>query len=116
MSKLEDTLARYIRYVDLPEPEREYRFDTVRRWRFDFAWPSLKLAVECEGGTWMKKSRHTSGAGFEKDCEKYNAAALQGWKVLRFTTGMITSGEALNTIEQAIGQEIPAMLRSGGLI
>src|SRR5687768_16750315 len=23
----------------------------ARRWRFDFAWPELKVAVECDGGT-----------------------------------------------------------------
>ena len=30
-------------------PQREYRFDDVRKWRFDFAWPSLMFAVEVEG-------------------------------------------------------------------
>lgn len=36
------------------EPVREYRFDEVRRWRFDFAWSELKEAVksqfESDGG------------------------------------------------------------------
>jgi hypothetical protein len=31
------------------------------------------------------KSRHTSVTGFTNDCEKYNAAQLLGWKVLRYT-------------------------------
>ena len=89
--------------IGLPEPESEYRFAPPRRWRFDFAYPDQAIAIECEGGTWgKKKSRHTTGSGFDKDCEKYNAAALDGWKVLRFTSSMIKSGRALNVIEKAL--------------
>jgi hypothetical protein len=76
-------------------PVREYRFDTTRRWRFDFAWPAHcgnadcgGVAVETEGGTWSG-GRHTRGKGFEADCEKYNAALTQGWLVLRYTPTML---------------------------
>jgi very-short-patch-repair endonuclease len=62
-----------------PRPEREYRFHPTRRWRFDFAWPAEKLAVEIEG-----RGRHQTFIGFRNDCEKYNAALLLGWRVLRF--------------------------------
>jgi len=98
-SELEMELAFHIRAVDLPEPEREYQFHPKRKWRFDFAWPGIKLAAECEGGTW-NRGRHTRGSGFEKDCEKYNAAVLLGWRVLRFTNKMIASGEAIETLEE----------------
>ena len=75
----------------------------LRDWRFDFAWPDRGLAVEVEGGTWSG-GRHTRGGGFEGDCEKYNAAALLGWKVLRFTGGMVESGLAAATLERAFGE------------
>lgn len=71
-----------------PAPVTEYRFDAERHWRFDFAWPARKVAVEIEGATWTR-GRHTRGAGFEKDAEKYNAATLLGWRVLRFTGDML---------------------------
>lgn len=65
----------------------EHRFDADRQWRFDFAWPSVRVAVEIEGGTFArKKSRHTTSSGHQADCEKYNAAAVAGWCVLRFTS------------------------------
>lgn len=64
--------------------ETEHRFDASRQWRFDFAWPALHLAVEIEGGVFTG-GRHTRGAGFVSDMEKYNAAALAGWLVLRYT-------------------------------
>jgi len=101
MSDLEETLALHIRAAVLPEPEREYAFYKPRRWRFDFAWPELELAVEVEGGKWTR-GRHTRPEGFERDCEKYNTAALAGWKVLRFTGDMVESGAAIDTITDAI--------------
>lgn len=68
--------------------EKEFCFHPVRKWRFDFAIPEKKIAVEIEGGTW-KKSRHGYGKGFENDCIKYNEASILGWKLLRFTTGQV---------------------------
>lgn len=66
------------------EPVKEHFFCTGRRWRFDFAWVSEKVAVEIEGGTWSG-GRHTRGSGFIKDTEKYNRATEMGWAVLRYT-------------------------------
>ena len=93
-------LSFQCRAARLPMPVPEYRFHPVRRWRFDLAWPALLLAVEVDGGTWVS-GRHTRGAGYERDCEKLNAAVLLGWRVLRFTTGQVTSGQALTVLEQA---------------
>ncbi len=100
-SELEATFALQLRAEGLPEPEREYRFHPTRRWRFDFAWPEKMLAVEIEGGTWSR-GRHTRGAGFEADCEKYNAATLLGWRVLRFTRKHIASWTALEDVAIAL--------------
>ena len=100
-SDLEETLAFQIRVAGLPAPEREYRFHPVRKWRFDFAWPAVKVAVEAEGGTYSR-GRHTRGAGFADDCIKYNEAALLGWTVLRFPGKEILAGRALDTLERAL--------------
>jgi len=99
-SDLEQAFLFYVDAVNLPKPVREWRFHSVRRWRFDFAWPDLKVAVECEGGTWSR-GRHVRGKGFEGDCQKYNAAAVLGWKVLRVTGGMLDR-DALGFLELLI--------------
>lgn len=104
-SNLELTFAFQISQERIPQqPVREHRFCPPRRWRFDFAWTDLKLAIELEGGTFSKgkKSRHTTGSGFNADCEKYNTAALMGWTVLRFDAAMVNSLEALNTTLHAL--------------
>lgn len=100
-SALEERLNWLIRALGLPTPEREFRFHDTRKWRFDFAWPDQKIAVECEGGAWSG-GRHTRGAGFIADCEKYNAAALQGWRVFRFTKDMIDSRHATDVLTEAL--------------
>lgn len=63
----------------------EFRFHETRRWRFDYAHPVLRIALEVEGGVWSG-GRHTRGAGFLGDIEKYNTATAAGWSVFRCTT------------------------------
>jgi hypothetical protein len=83
-SPLEESFRRQAAAHGIPAWVEEHRFDADRKWRFDFAWPSRMLAVEVEGGT-HSGGRHTRGAGYAADCEKYNAATIAGWRVLRFT-------------------------------
>ena len=64
------------------------------------AWPSYKIACEIEGGIWVN-GRHTRGKGYEADCEKYSMAAINGWTVIRVTSGMISNGKALQFLEAA---------------
>ena len=98
-SLLELSMLAQIQDAHFPEPVREHRFYPGRKWQFDFAWVEQKLAVEVEGGEWVR-GRHTRGAGYTRDCEKYNAAVLEGWRVLRFTGGMVENGSALNTLRR----------------
>lgn len=104
MSELEEVFAFQIRAAKLPAPEREVRFHPVRRWRFDFAWPSRKLAVEIDGATWSG-GRHSRGAGIERDAEKYSTAAATGWRVLRGTRAMVEDGRLLVLVEEALSVE-----------
>lgn len=87
--------------LQLPEPVLEYAFHPTRKWRFDFAWPDHQIAAEVDGGTWIG-GRHSRGAGYERDCEKLNAAAVLGWRVLRFTTAMVKDGRAVRSIADAV--------------
>jgi very-short-patch-repair endonuclease len=73
-----------LRQASVPAPVPEYRFAPPRKWRADWAWPDHRVALEVEGGVWTG-GRHTRGAGFLKDCEKYNELAALGWRLLRTT-------------------------------
>ena len=85
-------------------PKREFVFAEPRRWRFDFAFEAEKLAVEIEGGTWIA-GRHNRGSSIEKDLDKYNTAARLGWTVLRYTTQMVLSGQAINEVLEILKGE-----------
>lgn len=88
-----------VRAADLPAPVEQLRFHPTRRWRLDFAWPDEKLAVEIDGGV-FSGGRHTRGTGYTEDCSKLNEAAVLGWSVLRFTTGMVRQRMALTAVER----------------
>jgi very-short-patch-repair endonuclease len=55
------------------------------------------IAVEIEGGVFTSGG-HSRGKGYEKDCEKYNAAVKLGWRVLRYSTDMVLAGTAINDV------------------
>lgn len=102
-SELELEFERQLEQAQVIAWEQEWKFDSERRWRFDFAWPyqSRRIAVEVEGGTWAG-GRHTRGSGYARDLEKYNAAALAGWVVLRFSADMVKDGTALEITRRAL--------------
>ena len=69
------------------EAVQEYRFCQERRFRFDLAIPSLKIAIEANGGSYKKgNSGHSSGKGIIRDAKKANIAVMHGWKLFSFTT------------------------------
>jgi len=82
-------------------PVREYRFHQTRRWRFDYAFPDLKIAIECDGGVWMR-GRHVRPQGYIKDMEKFNAAAELGWVVLKFTPQQLMTFETIEKLRATI--------------
>lgn len=88
--------------VGIPKPVQEFRFHLTRKWRFDFAWPDQKVALEVEGGVWTG-GRHTRGSGFIKDMEKYNEAAGLGWRVFRCTPQKLCTPDTTAMIHAALG-------------
>lgn len=98
LSEGEETLALHLRGIGAPPPRRQHCFAEAigREWRFDFSWPERRLAVEIEG------EQHRIQSRFRSDLEKYNAAQLMGWTVLRFRPSEVKSGHALAVIEAAL--------------
>lgn len=80
---------------------KEYKFHPERRWRFDYAIPEHKIALEVEGGVWTQ-GRHTRPQGFLGDMEKYNQATLMGWRVFRTTPTELYRTATVNLLKKAI--------------
>ncbi len=87
--------------MGFPLPAEEFRFHGVRKWRFDYSWPTHKLALEVEGGVFAK-GRHSRGAGFRADLEKYNTAAAMGWRVLRVLPEQLEAPQTMDWIRACL--------------
>ena len=99
----------------------EHCFHPVRMWRFDYAIPSIKLAIEYQGHAgFVRKGKdgnpvsgHSSIKGLTNDAEKFNQAHAHGWRVLCFTALHFRLKERqkhkLQTPKDTIMQVIAAM-------
>jgi very-short-patch-repair endonuclease len=76
---------------------RELRFLRERKFRFDFAFPGPRVAVEIDGVV------HRTAKRFASDREKLNLAMLAGWRVLHVTSANVRDGRALALIRQLLG-------------
>jgi very-short-patch-repair endonuclease len=97
-SALEEEFLFHVKSLNLPAPQEQYQIIPDRKFRWDFAWPDRKIAVEIQGGTWSGGA-HSRGWGIQRDCEKNNLAVCQGWRLLYFTSDMVHSGLALSVVE-----------------
>lgn len=86
---------------DLPRPNTEWRFDAKRKWRFDWAWPAQRVAVEVNGGRYaFAGGRHAS----DGDHEKLRRAAALGWRVLPVSPQALRDhpGDILQDVREAL--------------
>ena len=92
------------RFKDV-EVVKEYKFHFHRRWRFDYAFPAYKVAVEVDGGIWTG-GRHINPAGYINDLEKLNTAASMGWLVLRITTADRFASKTYELIQSTLNSRM----------
>lgn len=79
----------------------EYQLHQAMDYRFDFAWPASRLAVEIDGGQWKPGGgRH----GSDTDRHKLNLAAIAGWRVMRYSPAMLKADPA-----QCISEVVAAL-------
>lgn len=87
----------------MPAPEQEHAFHPSRKWRFDLAWPEFGVALEVEGGAFVKSGgRHNRGAGFVRDIEKYSAAQRMGWTILRVIPSKLAKPATVRLVREVL--------------
>lgn len=82
----------------------EFIFHPSRKWRFDYAIPELKIAIEKEGGI-FSNGRHVRVNGYINDMEKYNAATVLGWRILRYTPQQFNNYLFINDIKSLLNNQ-----------
>jgi very-short-patch-repair endonuclease len=68
--------------------ESQYRYHPTRKWRADYAWASVKILLEVDGG-----GHKMYWKVYRNDVEKMNAALFMGWQVFRVTTDMVRADD-----------------------
>jgi len=112
MSETTLPFAAFCVAAGLPAPLAEYRFARPRRFAFDWAWPDRGIALEVEGAVFGRGPKcpacgrrrvggHSSIERIKTDMEKYNLAALRGWRVLRCTAEEFNRGDAVALVRRA---------------
>lgn len=84
---------------------KEYQFHPSRKWRFDYAFVEHRVALEVEGGV-HTGGRHIRPKGFINDMEKYNTAAVMGWRLLRCTPDTLLSLSTMNMLREILKTNI----------
>jgi hypothetical protein len=96
----EALVVAYVQARGLPVPIFEYRFDPVRKWRFDLLFDAW-LAVEVQGGLFTQ-GRHARGAALRDEYDKLNEAVVAGYSVLFCTPQDVDSGAIFAVVERAL--------------
>jgi hypothetical protein len=97
-------LAAACRAMGLPVPLCEVQFHPTRRWRLDYLFAD-KVALEVEGGVFRSGgSRHTRGAGFRADLEKYAELACAGIWLIRCLPEQLEDGTALAWVQRVLAR------------
>lgn len=96
-------------YEDLVKEEcwAEWPFHPTRRFRFDYYFPAVKIAIEVDGGLFnaykgKHAGRHSGGMGQKIDMDKGNEAAAMDILVFHFIPDEMYALENRRLLEKAI--------------
>jgi very-short-patch-repair endonuclease len=81
-SRLEVKLARLLRKSSLPTPQRQF---PVGGFRLDFAWPSARIACECDGF-----EHHGARLAWKRDRRRLAAIEAEHWRIVQVTWADVT--------------------------
>jgi hypothetical protein len=101
-------VTAYLLEQGIPAPVYEYKFHPVRRWRFDLCWLPQRLALEVQGGIFVR-GRHSRGAALLKEWDKLNTAAGMGWRLLYCQPRDLCTDAAAEYIRNALQCDMSAV-------
>ena len=90
-SRLEVRTARLLRANRIRPEVTQHR---VPPYRLDFAWPSIRVAVECDGFEW-----HGNRLAWKRDRRRNSTLEARGWRMVHLTWDDVT-GRPVETVER----------------
>lgn len=126
-SKLQQAAETRLNEAGIRPEASEYKAVTGRKFRIDFAWPSVKVGLEIDGGVWGNEikchnchqtvkqklkngrmmtvrigGRHNRGEGLMRELEKRALLAAEGWLIIAVTDRQIKDGSMVRWVAQCI--------------
>jgi hypothetical protein len=86
--------------ADLPLPAKEVIMIQGRRYRVDYAWASMRLGIEIQGGVFTRGA-HGSIYGILQGYKKSNDAAQHGWTLMYYLPSEMLKPETIIAIKKA---------------
>lgn len=86
----------------------EFFFSTERQYRFDYCIPvdrdgkEIKVAIEVQGGIWMKGGAHSMPTHIERDMQKARLATSLGWKLIQCTPDELMTIKIIDLIKSML--------------
>ena len=102
-TKWRATMADFELYLSLLGFEPEVRFGGVsgkRRWRFDYAIPDKKVAVEYH----VQGASHFGLKGAWRDQAKASEATVCGWRLVTCNAGSVEDGRCQAWIDHLLAE------------
>jgi very-short-patch-repair endonuclease len=94
---------------------RNVQFMEGRKFEADFYFPRIRLVIEVDGGLWMKRGGHTTGAGALRDRERDMLAYIhEGILTLRVGSDHVKDGSAIEWLTTAIPKRRKEILGERG--
>jgi very-short-patch-repair endonuclease len=109
-TRAEPAFFYLLTYHAINLPVKEHMGIPGRKYRFDYAWLTEKVAVEIQGGVYTKHA-HGSITGILAGYRKANECAKYGWRVLYFTPAEMKLTDTVKTIKAALEWKEPKSLR-----
>jgi len=111
-SEAEAQLAQAFTDAGLTGWVQQYRYVKGRKHRADFAFPEQRLIVEVDGGVYNRKA-HGSISGILRDMERSNLAAVNGYRVMRYTPSVIKSKKQLEKLIEQVKEALNGIQDTG---
>lgn len=97
----QETFFLLLDQVNVPRPTPEHVFHNSRKWRFDYCWIDQMVVLEVEGGIFIR-GRHSRGAGMKEDMDKYNEAAVLGYRIVKVVPTELCSFNTINLLRRIL--------------
>ena len=97
----EEAFLFWVKALNLPIPQRNWKFHQTRKFEIDFCWPKVRIGCEINGGIWVGGA-HARPLNILRDMEKQNLLLDLHWRVWHYTPKEVIDGIAIQHLDKVL--------------